>query len=57
MYDGYKIGDAELYNPWSVSCYGARKKLESYWVNTSENNILKNVLREQGQPFFQSMRS
>ena len=54
MYDGYKIGDAELYNPWSVSCYGARKKLESYWVNTSENNILKNVLREQGQPFFQS---
>ena len=54
MYDGYKIGDTELYNPWSISCYGARKKLESYWVNTSENSILKNALREQGQLFFQS---
>ena len=54
MYDGYKIGDMELYNPWSLSCYGARKKLESYWVNTSENSILKNALREQGRPFFQS---
>ena len=25
MYDGYRIGDYELYNPWSVSCYCARK--------------------------------
>ena len=54
MYDGYRIGDTELYSPWSISCYGARKKLESYWGNTSENSILKNALREQGRPFFQS---
>ena len=38
MYDGYCFGATEVYNPWSVSCYAARKKMESYWVNTSENS-------------------
>lgn len=56
MYDGYSIGDEELYNPWSVSCYAARRELESYWVNTSENSILKNALKQQGESFASSYR-
>ena len=51
MYDGYRIGDCELYNPWSVSCYCARKRPESYWVNTGENSILKNALAQQRSTF------
>ena len=46
MYDGYRIGKADVYNPWSVSCYAARRELQSYWVNTSENSILKDALGE-----------
>ena len=51
MYDGYHFGDTDVYNPWSVSCYAARKKMESYWVNTSENSILRNALEAQGDSF------
>lgn len=51
MYDGYRIGDYELYNPWSVSCYCARKRPESYWVNTGANSILKNALAQQRSTF------
>lgn len=51
MYDGYCFGATEVYNPWSGSCYAARKKMESYWVNTSENNILRTALETQGESF------
>lgn len=51
MYDGYRFGKTEVYNPWSVSCYAARKKMESYWVNTSENSILRTALEAQGESF------
>ncbi len=51
MYDGYLFGTTEVYNPWSISCYAARKKLEPYWVNTSENSIIKNAFEQRGELF------
>lgn len=51
MYDGYLFGITEVYNPWSISCYAARKKLEPYWVNTSENSIIKNAFEQRGDLF------
>lgn len=51
MYDGYRIGVTDLYNPWSVSCYAARRKPESYWVNTGENSVIKNALEQRGAVF------
>ena len=51
MYDGYLFGTTKVYNPWSVSCYAARKELEPYWVNTSENSILKNAFEQRGESF------
>lgn len=51
MYDGYQIGMTDLYNPWSISCYAARRKLESYWVNTGENSIIKNAMEQRGDSF------
>lgn len=53
MYDGYLFGTTEVYNPWSVSCYAARKRLEPYWVNTSENSIIKNAFAQRGESFVQ----
>lgn len=51
MYDGYQFGDKDMYNPWSVSNYVVKKRLEPYWVNTGENSILKDALRERGTAF------
>lgn len=51
MYDGYQIGMTDLYNPWSISCYAARRKLESYWVNTGENSIIKNAMEQRDDSF------
>ncbi len=51
MYDGYLFGETEVYNPWSISCYAARKKLEPYWVNTSENSMIKNAFAQRGESF------
>ena len=45
-YDGYTIGNVEgIYNPWSILNYLTDKKLMSYWVNTSSNDLIKLVLK------------
>lgn len=49
-YDGYLIGDTEVYNPWSVTKYiyeheAKHDKLpEPYWSNTSSNSIIKDLI-------------
>ena len=40
MYDGYRFGGQEIYNPWSVINYAKHKLLEPYWVNTASNEML-----------------
>lgn len=45
-YDGYLFGDKEIYNPWSVINYIAKKCTpQAYWVNTGKNEILEDVLK------------
>jgi hypothetical protein len=43
FYDGYKFGNKDIYNPWSILNYLEKKKLQPYWVNTGATNILKNI--------------
>ena len=44
-YDGYHIGHAEIYNPWSVINYVANDcQARPYWVRTSGNSILRHLL-------------
>ncbi|MCF2673437.1 AAA family ATPase [Fusobacterium varium] len=43
-YDGYKFGKAEVYNPWSILNYIDNKELKAYWINTSGNVLIKNLL-------------
>lgn len=56
MYDGYLFGSMEVYNPWSVTFYAARKRLDPYWVNTSENGIIKHALEQRGESFTKEYR-
>lgn len=45
-YDGYRFASHEIYNPWSVVNYFDNGcKPRTYWVNTSGNAILGEMLR------------
>ena len=45
-YNGYIFGNTVIYNPWSTLSYLKDKNNEfmPYWVNTSENKIIKTIL-------------
>ena len=51
MYDGYLFDAVEMYNPWSITTYAARKKLDCYWVNTSENSMIQNAMENSSETF------
>ena len=44
-YYGYKFGDSEVYNPWSILNFLQDKELRAYWVDTSGNDLINNVLK------------
>lgn len=45
-YDGYRFGEAEIYNPWSVINFFRNDCFGDYWVNTSGNGILRALLEK-----------
>lgn len=47
-YNGYRIGSStNIYNPWSVlNCIANRGALAPYWVNTSENALMKQLIAQ-----------
>lgn len=45
MYDGYKIGSIDIYNPWSILNYAQKKELIPYWINTSANTMIKENIK------------
>ncbi|MCD7818473.1 MAG: ATP-binding protein [Lachnospiraceae bacterium] len=53
-YDGYKIGHANVYNPWDVINWcnqlltNPDKTPKSYWVNSSGNDEVKSFIRRMG---------
>jgi hypothetical protein len=40
-YNGYKIGEVQLYNPWSILSYVSDRVFKPYWVNTANNLIVQ----------------
>ncbi|MCF2640081.1 AAA family ATPase [Fusobacterium varium] len=56
-YDGYKFGNMEVYNPWSILKYIKYKKLDTYWVNTSGNILIKNLLLHSDGTVFEDLDS
>lgn len=45
-YNGYKVGNAIVYNPWSVIGFleDPIGECQTYWVNTSSNNLIFQLL-------------
>lgn len=49
-YDGYRFGNTQVYNPWSVIkfLYDLQADIDAfprpYWINTSSNDIIKNMI-------------
>ena len=44
-YDGYRFGNSDVYNPWSIIKFLSTRKLEAHWVGTSSNDLIKSTLR------------
>ena len=46
-YDGFIFGShTDIYNPWSILNYLDKKKIDTYWANTSSNSLVGKLLRE-----------
>lgn len=49
-YDGYRFGNTQVYNPWSVIkfLYDLQADIDAfprpYWINTSSNDIIKDMI-------------
>ncbi len=57
-YDGYRFGDAEVYNPYSIMQYlSNRSKPNTYWTNTAKDVVLNWILNRIGMGTFSQMMS
>lgn len=55
-YNGYQIGEATIYNPWSIiKCLKESGKLQPYWVNTSDNLLIKQILARSNRDLKKTM--
>ena len=55
-YDGYRFGNAEIYNPWSIFSY-VRDGFEpgTYWINTSGNDIIYTLIDNATDEVYQNL--
>lgn len=45
-YDGYRFGDTDIFNPWSVISYISKGCTpRAYWINTGRNEILDEIIK------------
>ena len=57
-YDGYRFGDADVYNPWSLLNYvSERFEPKPYWAGTSGNSILEDLFEYASPELWDEFRS
>ncbi len=57
-YDGYRFGNTEIYNPWSVINYFRNDCIpRAYWQSTGSNDIIGEVLGEADNSLFDKLSS
>ena len=55
-YDGYRFGDADIYNPWSLLNYISRNFTPApYWAGTSGNDILDTLVENADENTWQEL--
>ncbi|MGL4988841.1 MAG: AAA family ATPase, partial [Cetobacterium sp.] len=45
-YNGYTFGEKLVYNPWSLINFINKNALGAYWINTSDNALIKQLLEK-----------
>ena len=46
-YDGYRFGDTDIFNPWSVLNYMDENcSAKAYWQSTGDNSIIRQIVAE-----------
>ncbi len=51
-YNGYTSGSTTIYNPWSIiSCVDNKGQLKPYWVNVSDNIIIRDLITHADESF------
>ena len=51
-YNGYNVGQVAIYNPWSIAnCIKQNGQTKPYWINTSDNQLIKDLLKESSLEF------
>ena len=52
-YDGYRFGDTEIFNPWSVINYFRNRcQPRAYWQSTGSNDIIGEILSEADEDIY-----
>lgn len=57
-YDGYKFGDTDIFNPWSVINYFSNNcQAMPYWVQTSANTIIQEILKTYNDDTYRNLHA
>ena len=57
-YDGYRFGDTEIFNPWSVINYFNNKcKPRAFWQSTGSNDIIGEILAEADEDIYERLKA
>ena len=56
-YNGYKFGNSEVYNPWSILNFLKDGKLATYWIDTSGNFLINQILKNTDSEIMETLEA
>ena len=56
-YNGYKFGNSEVYNPWSILNFLKDGKLAPYWIDTSGNFLISQILKNTDSEIMETLEA
>lgn len=57
-YDGYRFGNAEIFNPWSVINYFNNECVpRAFWQSTGSNDIIGEIIAEADEEIYERLRA
>lgn len=57
-YDGYRFGETEIFNPWSVINYFRNQcQPKAFWQSTGSNEIIGEILADANEDIYERLRA
>ena len=56
-YNGYKFGNSKVYNPWSILNFLKDGKLAPYWIDTSGNFLINQILKNTDSEIMETLEN